>query len=93
MTVNEGYIFSNTGKTTYHDPDAGTLRFYLPPAAKGIVQVSATAPNGMPVQRPADKNRQGGRLQGGLPHQAGRDALRADLHRSRMRKARRSRAR
>lgn len=55
MTVSEGYIFSNTGQTTYHDPDAGTLRFYLPPGAKGVVQVSATAPSGMPVQRTAEK--------------------------------------
>ncbi len=55
MTVSEGYIFNNPGQTTWHDPDAGTLRFYLPPAAKGIVQVSATAPNGMPVQRTAEK--------------------------------------
>lgn len=55
MTVNEGYIFNNTGQTTYHDPGAGTLRFYLPPEAKGIVNVSVTGPNGMPVQRAAEK--------------------------------------
>lgn len=55
MTVSEGYIFSNTGQTTYHDPEAGTLRFFLPPEAKGIVQVSVTAPNGMPLQREAEK--------------------------------------
>ena len=38
MSVNEGFIFTNDGKTTYNDPDSGTLKFYLPAAAKGAVQ-------------------------------------------------------
>ncbi|HTQ52957.1 MAG TPA: hypothetical protein VMI94_00765 [Bryobacteraceae bacterium] len=55
LNVNEGYIFNNGGATTYNDPDGGTLKFYLPTAAKGIVQVKATAPQGMPIDRAADK--------------------------------------
>jgi hypothetical protein len=55
MSVNEGFIFTNNGTTTYNDPDGGTLKFYLPTAAKGIVQVKATAPQGMPIDRAADK--------------------------------------
>ena len=31
------------------------MRFWLPEEAKGIVQVNATAPGGMPVQREASK--------------------------------------
>ncbi|MGD0359818.1 MAG: carboxypeptidase-like regulatory domain-containing protein [Bryobacteraceae bacterium] len=58
MSVNEGYIFANSGTTTYNDPDGGTLKFYLPTAAKGIVQVKATAPQGMPIDRAADKTGQ-----------------------------------
>src|SRR6185436_1154746 len=49
LAVSEGFIWLNTGKTTYHDPDSGTLRFYAPPGAKGI-QVNATAPQGMPIR-------------------------------------------
>ena len=55
MSVNEGFIFRNDSLVTYNDPDGGTLKFYLPTAAKGIVQVKATAPHGMPIDRAADK--------------------------------------
>jgi hypothetical protein len=58
MVVSESYILSNTGKTTWNNPETGTLRFFLPPAAKGIVQVNATAPQGMPVRRNAEKTGQ-----------------------------------
>jgi len=58
LTVNEGFSFQNNGPTTYNDPDDGTLKFYLPPAAKGGVQVKATAPQGMPIARAAEKSGQ-----------------------------------
>ncbi len=58
MSVNEGFIFRNDGPTTYNDPDGGTLKFFLPVAAKGIAQVKATAPQGMPIDRAADKTSQ-----------------------------------
>ncbi len=49
LAVSEGFIWLNSGKTTFQDLDAGTLRFYAPPGAKGI-QVNATAPQGMPIR-------------------------------------------
>lgn len=58
MTVNEGFQFGNKGLTTYNDPDGGTLKFYLPAAANGKVQIKATAPQGMPIDRAADKTSQ-----------------------------------
>lgn len=58
LAVSESYVFRNDGKTTYNDPDGGTLHFYLPPAAKGMVQVNCTAPQGMPIRRAADKTEQ-----------------------------------
>ncbi|HTT62301.1 MAG TPA: carboxypeptidase-like regulatory domain-containing protein [Bryobacteraceae bacterium] len=58
MSVTEGFIFDNDGKTTYNDPFDGTTRFYLPAGANGKVQVKATAPQGMPIDRAADKTRQ-----------------------------------
>ncbi|MBI4908398.1 MAG: carboxypeptidase regulatory-like domain-containing protein [Acidobacteria bacterium] len=51
LTINENIVYENTGTTTYNDPAAGTLRFYLPPETGGKVKVMATAPNGMPVER------------------------------------------
>lgn len=60
LNVSETYIFNNDGKTTFNNPAEGTLRFWMPAAAKGIVQVNATAPGGMPVQRPAEKTAKSG---------------------------------
>jgi hypothetical protein len=50
LSVSEGYIWQNSGKTTFNNPDGGTLRFYAPPQAKGI-EVNCTAPQGMPIRR------------------------------------------
>ncbi len=58
MSVNEGFIFRNEGPTTYNDPDGGTLKFYLPAVSKGIAQVKATAPQGMPIDRALEKTDQ-----------------------------------
>jgi hypothetical protein len=55
MTVNEGFVFENAGPTTWNDPDAGTLKFYLPAGAEGKVQVRCTAPQGMPIERVPNK--------------------------------------
>jgi len=49
MTVQETYLFNNTGKTAWNDPDNGELRFYLPAGAEGKAQVTATAPGGMGI--------------------------------------------
>jgi uncharacterized Zn-binding protein involved in type VI secretion len=58
MIVSEGFTFQNNGLITYNDPDGGTLKVYVPPAAKGAVQVKATAPQGMPIDRAAEKTDQ-----------------------------------
>ena len=34
MAVNETYLFENDGKTTWNDPDSGTLQFFLPAGAE-----------------------------------------------------------
>jgi hypothetical protein len=55
MMIEETYLFANSGKTTWCDPSAGTLRFYLPEAAQGNVEVRGTAPDGMAVPVPVEK--------------------------------------
>jgi hypothetical protein len=48
MSVQETFLISNSGKTTWNDPN-GTVRFYLPGAAKGKADVSVTPPGGLPL--------------------------------------------
>jgi hypothetical protein len=55
VTVNETLLVRNDGKTTWNDPQNGTIRFFLPPGANGTVDAKATAPDGMPVPIPTDK--------------------------------------
>ena len=50
LAVRESYLWVNSGKTTFNDPQGGTLRFHVPAGAKQI-QVNATAPQGMPIRR------------------------------------------
>jgi hypothetical protein len=56
MVVDETYLCSNGGKTTWNDPNHGTVRFYLPAAAGGKVAVNATGPGGLPLGVPVDKS-------------------------------------
>ena len=58
--INEAYIVSNGGKTAWNDPAGGTLRFFLPAAAEGKVQVGATPPGGQPLQQAAQKTGESG---------------------------------
>jgi len=55
MLVSEVFTYKNDGKTAYNDNTNGTLKFYLPPAAKGVVKVQAKGPNGMPLDQLATK--------------------------------------
>ena len=54
MQVSEGFLYNNTGKTTWNDPDRGTLQFELPAAAQGKVEVNVQAPGGLPIRRAPD---------------------------------------
>jgi hypothetical protein len=55
MLISEVFMYKNGGKTSYNDPANGTLKFYLPPAAKGVVKVQAKGPNGMLLDQLAQK--------------------------------------
>jgi hypothetical protein len=54
MVVNETYIYTNSGKTAWNDPDSGTLHFYAP-KLNGRATVTAAAPGGMPIPAPINK--------------------------------------
>ena len=43
MGIKETFLYSNAGNVTWHDPRNGDLRFFMPAAAGGKVEVNATA--------------------------------------------------
>jgi hypothetical protein len=54
LQVTEGYVYQNEGKTTWNDPDRGTLQFELPAAAQDKMEVNVRAPGGLPIRRAPD---------------------------------------
>ncbi len=49
MRIDETFLVNNSGNTSWNDPGKGTVHFYLPAAAAGKAEVSATEPGGMPI--------------------------------------------
>ncbi|MBI4891044.1 MAG: hypothetical protein HY821_10510 [Acidobacteria bacterium] len=60
LVVNETLVYSNTGTTTWSDPDKGTLRVYIPAEAGANLMVRAMSPNSMPVEREPRKTAEKG---------------------------------
>jgi len=62
VVVNESYLFRNQSQppVTYTGSGQGTLRFFLPPGAKGKVQVSVAGVGGVPLRVTAEKTDQAG---------------------------------
>jgi hypothetical protein len=57
ISINETVIFENTGNVTYNTPN-GTLPIYIQPEATTPIRVTVQAPQGMPIQRPAEKGKE-----------------------------------
>jgi hypothetical protein len=55
MTVSEGLLYVGDPGLTYYDPVNGSVRFYVPPEAKGPISVTVNPAGGMPIPRPALK--------------------------------------
>ncbi len=58
MTVNEGLLYLGDPNLTYYDPVNGSVRFYVPPEAKGVTSVTVNPAGGMPIQRPIFKTKE-----------------------------------
>ena len=58
MTVSEGLLYVGDPSLTYYDPVNGSVRFYVPPEAKGPISVTVNPAGGMPIQRPAFKTKE-----------------------------------
>ncbi len=59
LHVSERYEIENPTTTTFEDPLKGSLQFYLPDGAQGGTSVTVQAPDGMPINRPAEKATRG----------------------------------
>jgi hypothetical protein len=55
MTINETFLFENSGQTAWNDPGTGTLHFFLPLAAEGKMTAEVTGPGSMPIGAPFAK--------------------------------------
>jgi hypothetical protein len=55
VSVSETFLFTNSGKTAWNDPDLGTLKFAIPQGASAP-KVQATAPGGMPLGAAVSRN-------------------------------------
>ena len=55
VQVSETYLYTNSGKTAWNDPDLGTLKFAVPQGASKP-EVRATAPGGMPLGAAVSRN-------------------------------------
>ncbi len=77
MVVNESFLYNNQARppVTYVASKRGTLRFFLLPGAKGIVQVSATGPAGMPLRSSADKTAEAGVYEVNFPIKPGESRI------------------
>lgn len=71
LSVRESYFFANAGRTTWNDPQNGTLRFIVGKEPLGPVDVNATAPQGMPIRRAADKGKAPGEMKVDFPIKPG----------------------
>ena len=71
LSVRESYFFLNEGKTTWNDSANGTLRFIVGKEPLGNVEVNATAPQGLPVQRVAEKGKAAGEMKVDFPIKPG----------------------
>lgn len=58
LDVSETFLVENQTNTTYQDPANGSVQFYLPEAADGKAAVTISSPNGMPIQRAAEKTKE-----------------------------------
>ena len=71
LSVRESYFFLNDGKLTWNDSANGTLRFVVGREPLGRVEVNATAPQGMPIKRVAEKGRGKGEMKVDFPIKPG----------------------
>jgi len=60
LRVSERFELQNDTQSTFEDSGKGSLQFYLPSGADGGTSVTVQAPDGMPIQRPAEKTGQAG---------------------------------
>jgi hypothetical protein len=72
LRVSERFELQNYTRSTYEDAAKGSLQFYLPNGADGGTSVTVQAPDGMPIQRPAEKTGKAGVFKVNYPLKPGK---------------------
>jgi hypothetical protein len=72
LRVTERFELENPTQSTYEDSAKGSLQFYLPQGADGGTSVTVQAPDGMPIQRPAEKTGKAGEFKVNYPLKPGK---------------------
>ena len=75
LSVRESYFYKNDGKTSWNDSERGTLRFEIPAGTRGNVEVNATAPQGLPIRRAAEKTNEPGVMKVDFPIKPGESRI------------------
>jgi len=58
VTVNDTMFIENKTNLAFNNPKTGAIHFYAPAEANGNINVSVTAPGGLPVGRTADRTKE-----------------------------------
>jgi hypothetical protein len=72
LRVSERFELQNDTQSTFEDSAKGSLQFYLPNGADGGTSVTVQAPDGMPIQRPAEKTGKAGVFKVNYPLKPGK---------------------
>jgi hypothetical protein len=72
LRVSERFELENDTQKTFEDTAKGSLDFYLPKGADGGTSVTVQAPDGMPIQRPAEKTGRAGVFKVNYPLKPGK---------------------
>jgi hypothetical protein len=71
MAISETFLAANETNQTYLDNSRGSIQFFVPEAARDKVQVTITAPGGMPITRPAESTKKPGVYKASYPIKPG----------------------
>jgi 5-hydroxyisourate hydrolase-like protein (transthyretin family) len=75
LIVRESYFFLNDGNTTWNDARNGTLRFFVAKEPLSRIEVKATAPQGLPIDRAAEKGSATGEMKVDFPIKPGESRI------------------
>ena len=71
LQITETFLLQNDTKQTFQDATNGSIRFFLPEAARDKAEVKILAPGGMPITRPPEATKKAGVYKASYPIKPG----------------------